>query len=206
MGRAPCCSKVGLHRGPWTIREDTLLTKYIQAHGEGHWRSLPKKAGQGTDKNSHKRMFKLSREPKKRNNNNNKSKNKKINKVKINGETIETRIHLPKAFRLTSVSIKRNNSFDSNTVSGSSSHDGDKGICTGVIDFPWSDLKNTGHDSGGVIVCDEDDDLINGCDLAYRSPIPTKDIMLEKLYEEYLQLLEAEDQAQFDSLAGSLFV
>ncbi|CAM8929322.1 unnamed protein product [Rhodiola kirilowii] len=26
-------------------REDTLLTKYIQAHGEGNWRSLPKKAG-----------------------------------------------------------------------------------------------------------------------------------------------------------------
>lgn len=45
MGRAPCCSKVGLHRGPWTPREDTLLVKYIQTHGEGHWRSLPKKAG-----------------------------------------------------------------------------------------------------------------------------------------------------------------
>ncbi|KAL6290525.1 hypothetical protein ACE6H2_008035 [Prunus campanulata] len=45
MGRAPCCSKVGLHRGPWTPREDTLLTKYIEAHGEGHWRSMPKKAG-----------------------------------------------------------------------------------------------------------------------------------------------------------------
>ncbi|KAG4169932.1 hypothetical protein ERO13_A12G113400v2 [Gossypium hirsutum] len=45
MGRAPCCSKVGLHRGPWTPREDTLLVKYIQAHGEGHWRSFPKKAG-----------------------------------------------------------------------------------------------------------------------------------------------------------------
>ncbi|GLT56109.1 hypothetical protein SLA2020_291800 [Shorea laevis] len=45
MGRAPCCSKVGLHRGPWTPREDTLLIKYVQTHGEGHWRSLPKKAG-----------------------------------------------------------------------------------------------------------------------------------------------------------------
>nr|UZK92551.1 MYB1 [Camellia japonica] len=45
MGRAPCCSKVGLHRGPWTAREDALLTKYIQLHGEGNWRSLPKKAG-----------------------------------------------------------------------------------------------------------------------------------------------------------------
>ncbi|XP_011022449.1 PREDICTED: transcription factor MYB3-like [Populus euphratica] len=45
MGRAPCCSKVGLQRGQWTTREDTLLINYIQAHGEGHWRSLPKKAG-----------------------------------------------------------------------------------------------------------------------------------------------------------------
>ncbi|MBA0583829.1 myb-related protein 308 [Gossypium raimondii] len=45
MGRAPCCSKVGLNRGPWTAREDTLLINYIQAHGEGHWRSLPKMAG-----------------------------------------------------------------------------------------------------------------------------------------------------------------
>jgi len=45
MGRTPCCSKVGLHRGPWTSREDALLTKYIQAHGEGQWRSLPKRAG-----------------------------------------------------------------------------------------------------------------------------------------------------------------
>ncbi|KAE8723267.1 Transcription repressor MYB6 [Hibiscus syriacus] len=44
MGRAPCCSKVGLHRGPWTPTEDTLLVNYIQTHGEGHWRSLPKKA------------------------------------------------------------------------------------------------------------------------------------------------------------------
>ncbi|KAK7285763.1 hypothetical protein RJT34_20544 [Clitoria ternatea] len=45
MGRAPCCSKVGLHRGPWTPREDALLTNYLHAHGEGQWRSLPKKAG-----------------------------------------------------------------------------------------------------------------------------------------------------------------
>lgn len=45
MGRAPCCSKVGLHRGPWAASEDALLIKYIEAHGEGQWRSLPKKAG-----------------------------------------------------------------------------------------------------------------------------------------------------------------
>ncbi|KAK6250928.1 hypothetical protein SCA6_004933 [Theobroma cacao] len=45
MGRAPCCTKVGLKRGPWTATEDTLLTNYIKSHGEGHWRSLPIKAG-----------------------------------------------------------------------------------------------------------------------------------------------------------------
>ncbi|KAK4758576.1 hypothetical protein SAY87_019877 [Trapa incisa] len=45
MGRAPCCSKVGLRRGPWTLTEDKLLINYIQTRGEGHWRSMPKKAG-----------------------------------------------------------------------------------------------------------------------------------------------------------------
>ncbi|KAL6978331.1 hypothetical protein U1Q18_020001 [Sarracenia purpurea var. burkii] len=45
MGRAPCCEKVGLKRGRWTAEEDHILTNYIQAHGEGSWRSLPKNAG-----------------------------------------------------------------------------------------------------------------------------------------------------------------
>ncbi|KAK4400264.1 Transcription repressor [Sesamum angolense] len=35
----------GLRRGPWSTKEDNLLTNYIQQHGEGQWRSLPKKAG-----------------------------------------------------------------------------------------------------------------------------------------------------------------
>ncbi|KAL4558911.1 hypothetical protein LXL04_037116 [Taraxacum kok-saghyz] len=45
MGRAPCCEKVGLKRGRWTAEEDEILSNYIQAHGEGCWRSLPKYAG-----------------------------------------------------------------------------------------------------------------------------------------------------------------
>ncbi|KAF4353137.1 hypothetical protein F8388_016982 [Cannabis sativa] len=44
MGRTTCCSRFGLRRGPWTPREDTLLVNYIQLHGEGHWRIVPKKA------------------------------------------------------------------------------------------------------------------------------------------------------------------
>ncbi|KAL9260249.1 Transcription factor MYB12-like protein [Drosera capensis] len=45
MGRAPCCEKVGLKKGRWTAEEDETLVKYIQANGEGSWRSLPKNAG-----------------------------------------------------------------------------------------------------------------------------------------------------------------
>ncbi|XP_078160024.1 uncharacterized protein LOC144555521 [Carex rostrata] len=45
MGRAPCCDKVGLKKGRWTAEEDDILLKYIATHGEGSWRSLPKKAG-----------------------------------------------------------------------------------------------------------------------------------------------------------------
>ncbi|KAL3499179.1 hypothetical protein ACH5RR_038272 [Cinchona calisaya] len=45
MGRAPCCAKVGLHKGSWSKNEDKLLVDYIEANGEGKWRSLPKKAG-----------------------------------------------------------------------------------------------------------------------------------------------------------------
>lgn len=47
MGRAPCCSQVGLLRGPWTAKEDNLLTRYIEWHGEGDWSNLPEKAGLG---------------------------------------------------------------------------------------------------------------------------------------------------------------
>lgn len=45
MGRRPCCSKEGLNRGAWTASEDTVLTAYIQEHGEGNWRNLPCRAG-----------------------------------------------------------------------------------------------------------------------------------------------------------------
>ncbi|KAM7254562.1 hypothetical protein ACFE04_003942 [Oxalis oulophora] len=45
MGRSPCCSKEGLNRGAWTAKEDKILSSYIKVHGEGKWRSLPKRAG-----------------------------------------------------------------------------------------------------------------------------------------------------------------
>ncbi|KAE8728638.1 Transcription factor MYB39 [Hibiscus syriacus] len=45
MGRAPCCEKNGLKKGPWTPEEDQKLIDYIQKHGYGNWRTLPKNAG-----------------------------------------------------------------------------------------------------------------------------------------------------------------
>ncbi|KAL5561891.1 hypothetical protein UlMin_031638 [Ulmus minor] len=45
MVRAPCCEKMGLKRGPWTTEEDKILISYIQKHGHGNWRALPKQAG-----------------------------------------------------------------------------------------------------------------------------------------------------------------
>ncbi|KAL1821700.1 hypothetical protein DCAR_0418132 [Daucus carota subsp. sativus] len=45
MGRSPCCDKNGLKKGPWTQEEDSKLMQYIQTHGPGNWRILPKNAG-----------------------------------------------------------------------------------------------------------------------------------------------------------------
>ncbi|XP_073005179.1 transcription factor MYB102-like [Typha latifolia] len=45
MGRAPCCDKNGLKKGPWTQEEDEKLISYIRKHGQGNWRNLPKNAG-----------------------------------------------------------------------------------------------------------------------------------------------------------------
>ncbi|XP_021752386.1 transcription factor MYB16-like [Chenopodium quinoa] len=45
MGRSPCCDELGLKKGPWTPEEDQKLVNYIQKHGHGSWRALPKLAG-----------------------------------------------------------------------------------------------------------------------------------------------------------------
>ncbi|KAG6468671.1 hypothetical protein ZIOFF_073364 [Zingiber officinale] len=45
MGRSPCCEQAHTNRGAWTKEEDERLIAYINTHGEGCWRSLPKAAG-----------------------------------------------------------------------------------------------------------------------------------------------------------------
>ncbi|XP_051117362.1 transcription factor MYB53-like [Andrographis paniculata] len=56
MGRSPmssgsgsssssCSEESGVKKGPWTPEEDDKLINYIQKHGHGSWRALPKLAG-----------------------------------------------------------------------------------------------------------------------------------------------------------------
>ena len=46
MGRAPCCDKASVKRGPWSPEEDQKLKDYIEKHGTGgNWIALPQKAG-----------------------------------------------------------------------------------------------------------------------------------------------------------------
>ncbi|PSS32255.1 Transcription factor like [Actinidia chinensis var. chinensis] len=46
MDRSPSSNEnVGLKKGPWTPEEDQKLINYIQKHGHGSWRALPKLAG-----------------------------------------------------------------------------------------------------------------------------------------------------------------
>ncbi|XWS10676.1 hypothetical protein CRYUN_Cryun38cG0017900 [Craigia yunnanensis] len=44
-GRAPCCDKDKVKRGPWSPAEDLKLINFIQKHGHENWRALPKQAG-----------------------------------------------------------------------------------------------------------------------------------------------------------------
>ncbi|XP_031481041.1 transcription factor RAX1-like [Nymphaea colorata] len=46
MGRAPCCDKANVKRGPWSPDEDNKLKEYIQQFGTGgNWIALPQKIG-----------------------------------------------------------------------------------------------------------------------------------------------------------------
>ncbi|KAI5060958.1 hypothetical protein GOP47_0023463 [Adiantum capillus-veneris] len=45
MGRQPCCEKVGLKKGPWSVEEDRKLVSFITRFGHSCWREVPKLAG-----------------------------------------------------------------------------------------------------------------------------------------------------------------
>ncbi|KAK4757253.1 hypothetical protein SAY87_007380 [Trapa incisa] len=46
MGRAPCCDKANVKKGPWAPDEDAKLKAYIEKYGTGgNWIALPHKVG-----------------------------------------------------------------------------------------------------------------------------------------------------------------
>nr|AGN52124.1 MYB-related transcription factor [Salvia miltiorrhiza]AGN52234.1 MYB-related transcription factor [Salvia miltiorrhiza] len=46
MGRAPCCDKANVKKGPWSPEEDAKLKEFINKYGPaGNWIALPQKAG-----------------------------------------------------------------------------------------------------------------------------------------------------------------
>ncbi|KAG6649108.1 transcription factor MYB36-like [Carya illinoinensis] len=46
MGRAPCCDKANVKKGPWSPEEDATLKAYIEQNGTGgNWIALPQKIG-----------------------------------------------------------------------------------------------------------------------------------------------------------------
>lgn len=46
MGRAPCCDKANVKKGPWSPEEDAKLKSYIEQNGTGgNWIALPQKIG-----------------------------------------------------------------------------------------------------------------------------------------------------------------
>ncbi|KAK9058616.1 hypothetical protein SSX86_023458 [Deinandra increscens subsp. villosa] len=46
MGRAPCCDKASVKKGPWSPEEDAKLKDFMEKHGTcGNWIALPHKAG-----------------------------------------------------------------------------------------------------------------------------------------------------------------
>ncbi|CAO2841741.1 unnamed protein product, partial [Amaranthus hypochondriacus] len=46
MGRAPCCDKANVKKGPWSPEEDAKLKAYIEKFGTGgNWIALPQKIG-----------------------------------------------------------------------------------------------------------------------------------------------------------------
>ncbi|KAI3997518.1 hypothetical protein MKX01_008125 [Papaver californicum] len=47
MGRAPCCDKANVKKGPWSSEEDAILKTYIGQNGTvGNWIALPQKIAQ----------------------------------------------------------------------------------------------------------------------------------------------------------------
>ena len=191
-------------------RTDNEIKNYWNTH-------LSKRLlSQGTDPNTHKKLSEpVVQEAKKRKNSrgsSNKKQNNNKSKAKLIVESEKPKVHLPKPIRITtSFSLPRNDSFEQcNTFSTvSSSQGGEGGLGTEVVQVPWSEyVNNDGNGTGFLAAYNNDDhDFVNCSYFECQSHVPTSEDgnFLEKLYEEYLQLLNTnEDEVHLNSFAESL--
>lgn len=180
-------------------RTDNEIKNYWNTHLSKKLRS------QGTDPNTHRKLSEpvLQDARKRRNSKNsknskgNKNKKKQSNKSKPFVEPEKHKVHLPKPIRVTSSLLPRNESFAS-TVSLSPEGE--------LVEVPSYSFKDGDNGADGFLIGDHE--LVNGSDFECQSQIFTGENSLEKLYEEYLQILknEDDDQIQLDSFAESLLI
>ena len=119
---------------------------------------------------------------------------------------LKTKVHIPKAMRVSPFSVKRNNSIE-NMVNGLSSY-GE------ALNSPWSwsNIKDANLNGGEPLARDNkhsDDHVVNENDVdCYLSCLnsETAEDMLGKIYEEYHQLLEAENEFPLDSFVNSSLI
>ncbi|KAJ0049489.1 hypothetical protein Pint_14853 [Pistacia integerrima] len=160
MGRAPCCSKVGLRTGPWSPKEDSVLINYIRIHGEGNWRNLPKKA-----------------------------------------ENSKIKVYLPKAVRVSPYSMA---SIKANGSSSSLCGHGDENIIRpNNTEVPSNSFENGRNNYGrkgtAAAAGNEEYSIDDESDISFLDFVPIEDNTLDKIIEEYQQLLEFEENVQSDS-------
>ena len=191
-------------------RTDNEIKNYWNTH-------LSKKLrNQGTDPNTHKKLKDPVQQPAKKKNSGGKKTNNKQKSDNNKGAQVETEktiVYLPKPIKVTAISsIPRTDStftLDSNSASASTSHhEKEQSQEAKEVNAIWG-VGNEGE-NGGFGLFGEDLDLINGSDMECQSSdFPMDHGTLEKLYEEYLQLLKMEEnqnQDELDFFAESLLL
>lgn len=170
-------------------RTDNEIKNYWNTH-------LSKKlTNQATDPNTHKKLTEPAKKKK------SKQKNEENKNAKVE-EPKKTTVYLPKPIRVTALSSKPR------TDSASTSHEKEQGLEAREVHETWG-VCNEGENDGFGFFHEDRHDLVNGYDDMdqWQCDFLSDHGTLEKLYEEYLQLLKMEEnQEELDSFAESLLL
>jgi myb proto-oncogene protein len=186
-------------------RTDNEIKNYWNTHLSKRLRS------QGTNPNTHKKLSEPAQGLKRKSNNGwRKQQKSKSTSTTANldhhhhHQPEKPKIHLPKPTRVTSFSMPRNESFE---------HCNASNVVNNIN--PWCEFSKDGENGAAGFLVGGDDHkdhhagIVNGSDFDCQSDhiIPTGNNTLEELYEEYLELLKAEEsQVELDAFAESLLI